>query len=1137
MQDGERYAEAKRIFLEAVEMPRSERAGFVEARCVHDAALGARVRRMLTADDDGEFLGAGAVVPSPVGLPAGTVLGRYRIVRALGEGGMGIVYEAEQDEPARRVALKIIHPHLLSDRLRSRFRHEIRALGQLRHPGIAQIYDAGTLEVGGGRVPYFAMELVAGRPLLECATAINLDVRGRLELVAQVCDAVHHAHQKGVVHRDLKPANILVEESRDTTGDAESGRPPLQIKVLDFGVARVTDADVRAVTIQTSAHQLVGTVPYMSPEQAGAPTRDQSRVGTPAADPEGVDIRTDVYSIGVIAFELLAGRLPHPVQGRGLHEAVRAIREDEPARLGSIDRSLRGDIDTVVAKALEKDRERRYGSAAELAADIRRFLRDEPIAARPPSALYHLRMYARRHKPLVIAAGIALAAMVAATAVSTWQALVAERARGAAESQRDRADRNAAEARREADRAGLAAAAAAIGGGDPITARRLLDGTEDGARGWAWRYWDARLDQCIASIDPGAPVAGAWLTGPGGDEITIVTNDGLVRVWDPWRGPRDEGEVRLACGPVSLVAPFDDGRRLAGVSALDHRGLYLLDRADGRVLQKVTDLPAWCFRLTASANGSVIAAALREGNYNDVIWAWDGAGGGADALSISPRRRLGSIALSADGRRLAHASDFVEFWDSRARDRLGFVHLGWGVAHVDLTADGRRAVTGGQDKLVRLWDVDTCAPVASLRGHSGDITAVAFDPAGRAVASAAADLTIRLWDAAAGAPRAVLAGLSRPVWLLRFSDDGSRLLSVADDGAVHVWVADPDAGVSVLRGHESYVYGVAFAPDGSRIISGAWDEALRFWDAAGGECLRVVPTGSGYVSALALSRDGRIIATGHSRGWWTPGPFRLWDAATGEPLGSLPPARTEPLAIAFAPGDNRLVVATRESPVEARDLGAGAAADPVPGFAPNAMPARSVAFSLDGAMMAIGHEDGVIRLWDWGPQSPTSRLGAPSSGQQEIRRLEGHRGEVHALAFRGPQSRPSAIGGPGPVGGGSPHRLLASGGADGTVRLWEADTGRCLAALERHWDRVYAVAFSPDGSILASGSNDTTIRIWDVATGEETTQLRGHDSYVYALAFSPDGRMLVSGSGDGTVRVWDTRPVRERWRARAQPAR
>jgi non-specific serine/threonine protein kinase/serine/threonine-protein kinase len=320
--------------------------------------------------------------PEPEAAPAELadpeMIGPYRILRKLGQGGMGSVYEAQQENPRRVVALKMIRPGLMSSPLMARFRHEAQVLGRLRHPGIAQIYEAGTHQTPVGRQPYFVMELVHGRTLIAYAQEKQLNDRQRLELMARICDAVQHAHERGVIHRDLKPDNILVDDS--------AGAP--QPKILDFGVARVVDPDAQHTTIHTFVGQIVGTVAYMSPEQA-------------SANPTEIDTRSDVYALGVICYQLLSGRLPYKLNQGSVAESVRTIVQDDPTPLSTLVRSLRGDVTTIVGKALEKDKSRRYTTAAEMAADIRRHLKDEPITAHPPSTIYQLRKFARRNKGLV----------------------------------------------------------------------------------------------------------------------------------------------------------------------------------------------------------------------------------------------------------------------------------------------------------------------------------------------------------------------------------------------------------------------------------------------------------------------------------------------------------------------------------------------------------------------------------------------------------------------------------------------------------------------------------------------------------------------------------------------------------------
>jgi tetratricopeptide (TPR) repeat protein/predicted Ser/Thr protein kinase len=337
--------------------------------------------------------------------PLPPAFGPYRLLRVLGEGGMGVVYLAEQERPRRFVALKVMKPGTATrDRLR-RFEHEANVLARLQHPGIAQIFDAGYADAGFGPQPFFVMELVEGRTLTDFARENNLRTRDRLELMVQVCQAIQHAHQKGVIHRDLKPGNILVDAS---------GRP----RVLDFGVARLTDADIHLTMPGTSVGQLVGTLPYMSPEQV-------------AADPAELDTRSDIYTLGVICYQLLTDRLPHDIQGKSPLEAARVIGAEEPTPLSAANPVFRGDLDTIVATALERDKTRRYQTAADLAADLTRYLRDEPIVARPPSALYQFRKFAKRNKALVAACFTVVVALVMGSWLWARAVVQRERAEGA----------------------------------------------------------------------------------------------------------------------------------------------------------------------------------------------------------------------------------------------------------------------------------------------------------------------------------------------------------------------------------------------------------------------------------------------------------------------------------------------------------------------------------------------------------------------------------------------------------------------------------------------------------------------------------------------------------------------------------
>ncbi len=415
MSAADRHRRVQEVFDSVCDLGEAERdAALAE---VDDHELVQEVRSLLEAEAGANALEDPAAkhlgeLPMPRSLDAQTVpesVGDFTIVGVLGEGGMGIVYEAEEQSPRRRVALKLIREGFVTEEHLRRFQREAEALALIEHPGVARIYAAGTVDLNGVERPYIAMELVRGEPIVDYASRRALDYAGRLKLVVQLLDAVHHAHERGVVHRDLKPANVLVTEEGE-------------VKVLDFGIARIADPDSTRMTGVTDVGQVLGTLSYMSPEQINPGQVDPgAREHGPSDGAHAlVDMRADVYTVGVISYELLSGQLPFDVKRRTLVEAARIIVEEEPTSLGRIDTRLRGDLNWIVHKALSKERGERYGSALEFRRDIERYLGDKPVLARPPSSLYQLRKFARRNRGLVAglaAAFIALAVGLIAVSV------------------------------------------------------------------------------------------------------------------------------------------------------------------------------------------------------------------------------------------------------------------------------------------------------------------------------------------------------------------------------------------------------------------------------------------------------------------------------------------------------------------------------------------------------------------------------------------------------------------------------------------------------------------------------------------------------------------------------------------------
>ncbi|HET6201589.1 MAG TPA: protein kinase [Planctomycetota bacterium] len=1056
------------LFDRACDLPPAEREAFLDRECAGDPGMRTRVSRLLGRDAEPETgldrPAVSALAGSPVPPEMPERLGGYRILGVLGRGGMGVVYLAEQESPKRSVALKVLRPGLLDRSLLRRFEHEALALGWLNHPGIAQIYEAGLAETPRGSEPFLAMEWVRGEPLTRHAERRGLSVKERLELLARVCDAVEHAHQKGVIHRDLKPGNILVDGS---------GQP----KVLDFGVARITESDLQATTLHTRAGEIVGTLAYMSPEQL-------------SGRPEEVDTRSDVYALGVIAYELLSGRMPHDLEGKPLPEATRVLVEREPARLSSVRGELRGDVTTIVAKSIEKEKDRRYASAGELANDLRRHLRDEPILARPSSGFYQLRKFARRNKRLTASLALAAAALLVGSGVALRQARIAEEAR-------QLADRRASEALRQASRASLAGATVAAELGDLVNCRRLLDSVPSASRNFEWRHLDVRIDRSIARIRGASPFRAVGFS-PATGELLLATASGEVERWD------EEGIARR--GTIAIGDPLEGpmaigvgGTRLAGAFGPGGEGIGIWDLAAGRRLFSVETPGIRPAAVALSPDGTRVAFGGKE----SYLW---------NPGSSDPPRKIHApsaqaFAFSGDGRRLASV------YNLPARQGVGWF-LDYDAATGQISHPARRhselnslglaldpsasvLAVAYLDKRICLQDVQGDRLLRELRGHLAPVRAVAFDAEGKRLASGSDDRTVRLWDVATGAPLAILGGADAELLEVGFRPDGARVFG-RTEREVLLWSTEAEAGV--LGRHPTYVYAVAFGGGGARILSASYDGTLRISDAATGEPLLQKRVVGGSTLVLAAAARGPVFATAGG------GIVRLWDGDAGAILRELPTGFRERVRAVALSADGSLLACRDVAEVSLWDTRTG---ERIRGWpCPSATDYSEVALSPGGERVAADDGTGAI-------------LVAEAAAGSGTRRLAGHSGPVEALAFD-----PSGT-------------LLASGATDHAVRLWDAASGEARWVAKGHSDRVYALAFSPDGSRLASGSNDKTVRLWDVGSGEEVGLLRGHDDYVYSLAFSPDGSRLVSGSGDATFRVWDTMPVGARWRevARARGMR
>jgi WD40 repeat protein len=1099
---------AEAIFFAALQRPPGERAAFLGQACGGDAELRGRIERMLAVqsylggflDQPEETATCGqpaAPAGPPTEAPGAVLAGRYKLLQRIGEGGMGVVWVADQTEPVRRrVALKVIRPGLGSAALLARFEQERQALALMDHPHIAKVLDGGATASGQ---PYFVMELVKGQPITHYCDESRLSLRQRLGLFLGVCQAVQHAHQKGIIHRDIKPGNVLV-------GLYDGAAVP---KVIDFGVAKATGQRLTDKTLFTEFGAVVGTLEYMSPEQAELNQLD-------------IDTRSDVYSLGVLLYELLTGTTPverKRLKEAGLLEALRLIREEEAARpsvrLSATEEApaiaanrgveprrlsglVRGELDWIVMKCLEKDRNRRYETANALARDLQRYLADEPVLACPPSAGYRLRKHARRHRALVggvLATGVALILGVVGTILF---AVAEARQRGQAEHNALAADAEKQKALYQAYRACLAAASAALENHDVAEVVRHLRSAPEDLRGWEWHHLYNRLDDSSSEVP--LPAGGGFLIpAPDRLRVGVLTSAGL-RITDLDGG--EHGTVPIGTERRRHVSLTQTSRGLRVAAWVGTSAFDLLDDA-GKVLCRVNtgnDEPA---PVVVSPDGTRLC--VHSGGDRREVVVFDAASGKQTALCKGHGDAVLTYTFSPDSARLVSGSvdRTARVWDAATGALLATCqgHLS-SVHSAAFRPDGSRLVTASPDGTVRQWDARTGQAVEPpYDRHSAQLHSAVYSPDGQWVASAGDDRTVRVWRARGRHNVAILYGHTGTVTAVAFAPGGYRLASLSSeaaywrgDGTVRVWDVDPRATLPVLRGHTSYVYPVAYSPDGSWVASGGWDRQVRLWDAATGEPCATLPH-PGFVRCLAYSPEGAWLVSAADGD-----DLRVWDTATAR-LRKRIPVPAGPLeALVVRPDGRRLAVRAVNRQGHGDGLGV---CDVASGKWLYKDEGGALAYSPDGRWLAaLGADLKSVLLLD-------------AETHRTVARLDGHEKNIHSASFS-PDSR-----------------LLATCGLDRTVRLWPVEGGACRV-LRGHTDEVFAVAFHPGGKRLATAGRDRAVWLWDVARGEVVARLPGHANYVWSLGFSPDGKTLASGSGDATVRLWDTEPLRERYRTRRE---
>ncbi|HUG92102.1 MAG TPA: protein kinase [Planctomycetaceae bacterium] len=1117
-------ASQRSIFCEALERPApEERAAYLDRACGDDAELRARVEALLDAHGAaGGFLRGPSAADTPtINMPVlaegpGTHIGPYKLLQQIGEGGFGVVFMAEQTEPvARRVALKVIKPGMDSRQVIARFEAERQALAMMDHPNIAKVLDAGTTDSGW---PYFVMELVKGVPITRYCDEKHLTPRERLDLFVPVCQAVQHAHHKGIIHRDLKPSNVLVA--------LFDGKPVP--KVIDFGVAKATGARLTDRTMFTELGQIVGTLEYMSPEQAELNQLD-------------VDTRSDIYSLGVLLYELLTGTTPFErkrLQQAALIEWLRIIREDEPqkpsTRLSTTDELpsiaanrglepkrlsglVRGELDWIVMKALEKDRGRRYETANGFAQDVQRYLNDEAVAACPPSAAYRFRKFARRNRGVLAAASLIVAALtlsVAALAVGNIrvtrernakaQALVEktlalgekQAALAKATEQERLATANAAEARQQRTLADAQAARAreqellarqrfyasqmnlaqqAWEAGDQPRVLELLESQrphvdEPDLRSFEWFYlWHELHTHLRMTLRGSAGFGASAVYSPDGKTIATVDYSGLITLWDARMGKELE-RLQSHVGAWDQLAFSPDGKLLAHTNGPEGYGpdaavtLWNLETKTPSVIERTGEVRCVAF----SPDGKYLATAP-EHRRQPGVTLWNVATR-QEVVTLEAVTPVLSVAFAPDGKSLAACHGWLQtgglrVWDvshdpPEQRHDLPWSHT------VAFAADGKSLLTHDPWKGIKQWDMVTGRERSIGNGSNISTALLAVSPDGRYIAFNGHPSSVLVREIATD--RQEIFTHPGHVDAVAFSPDSSALaVGSVHERAVKVWSLSDEGPLNLQQsaGYRSF----AFSPDGTTVSGIHGSGAVRLWNVADGVARASIPGEPGLYGSVAFSPDGRFVAFAQTKHETrtedrVPGVVTVCQASTGAPVAALH-------------GHTRGVC--------------------------------RVAFSPDGGTLASAGFEGTVRLWDvatW--RQRASLTPAPHAG--------GVGTFIWALGFS-------------PDG-----RTLIVARQWGHLFLFDAATGEQKKFLREsfhgRFQSTLSLAFSPDGRLFATGAEDGVIRVRDTATGELRGRLAGPASHVASLAFFPDGRTLVAGGQNGMVTLWDVNTRQERFR-------
>jgi WD40 repeat protein/tRNA A-37 threonylcarbamoyl transferase component Bud32 len=1090
-----------------------------------------------------EAASAGAGLSDPAGCkrqgspPATHVptFGDYDLLERIGQGGMGVVYRACQKSLHRLVALKMIRGgQFASAADLLRLRNEAEAAAHLDHPNIVPIYEVGVSE---GQ-PYFSMKLIEGGSLSqvlangEWQTSNGESERRAAQLLLMVARAVHHAHQRGVLHRDLKPSNILL----DATGTPY---------VSDFGLAKRLEIE----SSLSHTGDIVGTPSYLAPELA-------------AGRKKAVTTGADVYGLGAILYALLTGR--PPFRGDTPLETLVQVRECEPEAPSGLNRQVNRDLETICLKCLEKDPQRRYGSAEALAEELERWLAGKPIRARPISRIARIGRWCRRNPAIAaLTAAVLLVVVLGVVGLAVTSVMILqekkrtdvaladaesnlELARDAAERER----RGGIEAKQHQQiaeellaRSQLERGVKLLEGGDSLGLLDLLQArvtsenipqTRDSLPP-LWAGWKAAgAGQLVHVVGHNGPVV-AVAFSPSGEKFATASNDCTARLWTTANG-LPAGQPLCHPAAVLAISFSPDGKLLATGSRDGSARLW--DTATG----EPHGAPLWSGQdpvnvVAFSADGKLLLVASAgvgpDGQrlttaLGGTAQLWDPTTGKRHNQSLEHRMALSAAAFSPNGKLVGTASEnTVQLWDPiTGRPRGPALRDQHTVALLAFSPDGEFLAAATADGSAQLWKtVDGLrhGPVMLFRRWALDLK---FSPDGKFLATALKGWNAQLWETANGTPYGQPLRHEGPVRTLAFSPDGNLLATGSLDGTARVW--DPATGelfCAPLR-HQGVVYAVAFSPDGKLLASASEDGTARLWATVNKARSRPMQHNR-LINAIAFSPDGRQLATGPDGG-----DARLWEVETGQPLGPPLHHQDDVTAVVFSPNGRLLATGSDDGAVLLWDPSTG---QPRGRLSRQKHGVRALAFTPDGTLLACGLANGVVQFLEPNTGKPH---GKPFPKQERLTGLAfspdgklmvtgaGSAAQLWDVATREPCGKFLRRGGEVRGVQFSPDgKRWVVASEDGIAQLWDIATGQPCGPPLRHQGEVWSAGFSPDGNLLATGLSDNTVRVWDVGRGSAIYSFplrhgRPGKGPVRAVAFSPDGKLLASASVDGSARLW-----------------